>query len=43
MAFGYAAKPNFAVDNEKELAKPPKVDFTPPVSRPQVDAAGATK
>ncbi len=27
MMFGYQAKPNFAVENEKELAKPPKVDF----------------
>ena len=27
MMFGYKAKPNFAVENEKELAKPPKVDF----------------
>jgi LemA protein len=43
MIFGYAAKPNFAVDNEKELAKPPKVDFASPVSKPQVGAAGATK
>ena len=43
MAFGYAAKPNFAVDNEKELAKPPSVDFTTSASKPKVDAAGATK
>ena len=43
MAFGYAAKPNFAVDNEKEIAKPPNVDFTTPASKPKVDAAGATK
>ena len=27
MAFGYKTKPNFAVDNEKEIAAPPKVDF----------------
>ncbi|MDO8178916.1 MAG: LemA family protein [Undibacterium sp.] len=27
MMFGYKAKPNFAVENEKELAKPPTVDF----------------
>ena len=27
MMFGYKAKPNFTVDNEKEIAKPPKVDF----------------
>lgn len=30
MLFGYKVKPNFAVDNEKELAKPPKVDFSAP-------------
>ena len=32
MVFGYKVKPSFAVDNEKEIAKPPKVDFggTPP-------------
>ena len=27
MAFGYKPKPNFAVDNEKEISKPPTVDF----------------
>ena len=27
MVFGYATKPTFAVENEKELAKPPTVDF----------------
>lgn len=25
--FGYAVKPNFAVENEKEIAEPPKVSF----------------
>ncbi len=25
--FGYAVKPTFTVENEKDLAKPPKVDF----------------
>jgi LemA protein len=25
--FGYAVKPNFTVDNEKEIAEPPKVSF----------------
>ena len=25
--FGYGAKPNFSVENEAEIAKPPKVDF----------------
>jgi len=27
MIFGYKEKPNFAVENEKEIAKPPAVDF----------------
>jgi len=27
MLFGYAVKPQFAVENERELAKPPVVDF----------------
>ncbi|MEP7083824.1 MAG: LemA family protein [Betaproteobacteria bacterium] len=27
MMFGYKPKPNFAVENEKEIARPPKVDF----------------
>lgn len=27
MVFGYAAKPQFAVENERELSKPPAVDF----------------
>jgi len=29
MVFGYKTKPNFTVENEKEVAKPPKVDFAP--------------
>ena len=33
MAFGYTVKPNFAVDNEKEIAKPPKVDFEPTTTK----------
>ena len=28
MLFGYQEKPQFTVDNEKELARPPKVDFS---------------
>ena len=34
MLFGYKVKPNFTVDNEKEIARPPRVDFggTPPAS-----------
>jgi LemA protein len=29
MLFGFKTKPNFAVENERELAKPPQVDFSP--------------
>jgi LemA protein len=29
MAFGYKEKPNFTVDNEKEISSAPKVDFKP--------------
>src|SRR3989339_1081653 len=29
MVFGYKTKPNFTVENEKEVATPPKVDFAP--------------
>jgi LemA protein len=29
MLFSFKVKPSFSVDNEKELAKPPTVDFTP--------------
>lgn len=30
--FGHTVKPNFAVDNEKELAQPPSVDFGQPAT-----------
>jgi LemA protein len=29
MLFGFKTKPNFAVENESEIARPPKVDFAP--------------
>ncbi len=29
MMFGYKPKPSFTVDNEKAIAEPPKVDFSP--------------
>ena len=29
MMFGYTQKPNFTVDNEKEISTAPKVDFSP--------------
>src|SRR5690242_12506170 len=35
MAFGYKEKPNFTVDNEKEISTAPKVDFgTSPAPQP---------
>ena len=30
MAFGFKVKPSFTVENEKEISKPPKVDFGTP-------------
>ncbi len=37
MAFGYKEKPNFQVENEKEISSAPKVDFNlgPPQAAPQ--------
>jgi LemA protein len=32
MAFGYAAKPQFAVENEREISKAPTVDFGRPAA-----------
>ncbi len=32
--FGYDVKPNFAVENEKEISKPPTVDFSQPQAPP---------
>ena len=43
MVFGFKVKPNFAVDNEKEIAKPPKVDFGAAPAKPQTDAPGTAK
>src|SRR4051812_3094636 len=34
MAFGYKVKPNFAVDNEAAISKPPVVDFSPAPDAP---------
>jgi LemA protein len=34
MIFGYKPKANFAVENEAEIAKPPKVDFSKPEATP---------
>jgi LemA protein len=43
MMFGYKAKPNFTVENEKEIARPPKVDFAPAPAKSQGEAQGAAK
>ena len=43
MAFGYKEKPNFTVENEKEIAKPPKVDFGPAPAKAQGETQGAPK
>jgi len=34
MVFGYKEKPNFAVENEKEISTAPKVDFNPAPAAP---------
>jgi LemA protein len=43
MVFGYKTKPNFAVENEKEIARPPTVDFGSSPAKPQGENKGATK
>ena len=32
MLFGYSVKPSFTVENEKEISRPPAVDFAAPVA-----------
>ncbi len=34
MMFGYKTKPNFTVENEAAISKPPSVDFSPPTPTP---------
>ena len=43
MVFGYKAKPNFAVENEKEISTPPKVGFGAAPAKPQDETQGAGK
>ena len=43
MAFGYKAKPNFTVENEKELATAPKVDFGRAPGKSPAEVKGAAK
>jgi LemA protein len=41
--FGYQTKPNFAVENEKEISRPPTVDFAPAPAQTQGAAQGAAR
>ena len=43
MVFGYKEKPNFAVENEKEISKPPAVSFDAAPAAPVIAASGATR
>lgn len=43
MVFGFKVKPNFEVENEKEISKAPKVDFGAAPAEPQGEAQGAGK
>ena len=41
MIFGHKEKPQFTVENEKEISKPPKVDFGKPAAAPAPVAPGS--
>ena len=41
MLFGYSIKPNFTVENEKEISRPPAVSFDAPKTTPVSPAAQA--
>ncbi len=41
MLFGYSVKPNFTVENEKEISRPPAVSFDTPKATPPNAAAPA--
>ena len=43
MVFGYKPKPNFAVENEKAISTPPKVDFGTKAPQPQTGAPSPGK
>ena len=43
MMFGYKAKANFAVENEKEISTAPKVDFNPAPAQVTPGNAVATR
>ena len=43
MVFGYKDKPNFAVENEKEISRPLSVNFDTAPAAPKGAASGAAK
>jgi LemA protein len=43
MVMGYKEKANFTVENEKEISRPPSVQFDTPAATPQGTASGAAK
>ncbi len=43
MVFGYKDKPNFAVENEKEISRPPSINFDTAPAAPKGAASGAAK
>ena len=43
MVLGYKEKPNFTVENEKEIARPPSVSFDATPGAPKLAASGAAK
>jgi LemA protein len=43
MLFGYKEKPSFTVEDEKAIARPPKVDFTPKPAAPPPSAPAPAK
>lgn len=43
MVFGYSVKANFTVDNDKEIAKAPSVEFGSPLGKPPAEAQGTAK
>nr|MDP2192468.1 LemA family protein [Rhodoferax sp.] len=43
MVLGYQQKPNFAVEKEKEISKPPSVSFDTAPAKPQGGASGAAR
>ena len=43
MIFGYKEKPSFTVEDEKAIARPPKVDFTPKPAVPAPSAPAPAK